>query len=159
MKITIRKKHLSSLSSLLVLSLIQPSANAETSNTTTSSTPIYDSQPSSEDRSSVKGIVLKNAYRSHSNLRTGATEVKHIVYKGNISQAFEDYHAAKKQLEEQYQDRVDQALDEYEQNLKLSANTEAQTLQAKEDARSVLAQLKLQHKANQEALKLKFHIS
>lgn len=157
MKIMIRKKRLGSLSSLLVLSLIQPSANAEENNTSTSNTLTYNAQFSDEDRSA-KNVVLKAAYRSHGNFSTISEDVKHVAFKSHISQTFEDYYTAQNRLEENFQDKFDQILDEYEENLKLAANTQ-QTLQAKENAKAVLAEIKQQHKANQEALKLKFQIS
>lgn len=158
MKISLCKKHLGSLSSLLLLSLIQPSANAEAHNTGSSSTPIYDAQSSDEERA-VKGIVLRTAYHSYGSLNISAGELKHVAYKSNISQAFEQYYAARNELEEHYQDKIDQVLDEYEQNLKLAANVEQQTQQAKQSAKCVLAELKQQHQENQAALKLKYHIS
>lgn len=158
MKIVVRKKHLSSLSSLLVLTLMQPAANAEVSDTKLSSTPRYEASSAEQERL-VKGLPLKTAYRSHGNLNTRVGELKHFAYKDNISKAFDDYNLAKNKLEEHYQDKVDQLLDEYERSLKIASDAEGEIMLAKEKAESMLAKLKQQHRAKQEALKLKYHIS
>lgn len=161
MKITLRKKHLGSLSSLLMLTLVQPSANAEVYNSNTPNTLAYETQSSDEDSPS-QSVILKSAYRSNGGLiNVNADDLKHFAYKTDISKAFDEYFSALNELEERYQDKVDKVLDQYEQSLKLASNvsSENQIELFKGDAKCMLAKLKQQHRANQEALKLKYHIS
>ncbi|MBJ7550058.1 hypothetical protein [Marinomonas ostreistagni] len=162
MKIVIKKKHLGSLSSLLVLSLAQTPANAEEqSNRITSPSSIANLARSGEEQN--KAIILKASQDLTTKLSLNSPRLHLISYKANISKAFDGYYKELNALEEHYQDKVDKALDDYEDSLKLvSMNTSSDSLtsqQAKFNAKCVLAKLKKEHKTDQQALKDKYHIS
>ncbi|SBS28507.1 hypothetical protein MAQ5080_01117 [Marinomonas aquimarina] len=155
MKIIIRKKHLGSLSSLLMLSLFHPSASAETDNNAARNAPSYAVHSANEIQLDRDTTALKVHWHTSGALHPQSSDMQHVAYKTDISKAFNEYYLALHALEEDYQDKVDDVLDEYEQNVKT-----AQLLQqAKKSAQCLLTKLKQQHHADREALKLKHHIS
>ena len=162
MKIVIKKKHLGPLSSLLVLSLAQTPANAEEPLSRATSSFWFANQARSDEEQD-KVITLKASQDLTSKPALHTPHVHYISYKANVSQAFDGYYKELNALEENYQDKVDKALDDYEASLKLvSMNTSSDTLtsqQAKFNAKCVLAKLKKEHKTDQQALKDKYHIS
>lgn len=162
MKILIRKKRLSSLSSLLVLTLLQPTANATESRITSTPAAYENSSEEADDKHQVKPQFLNTtAYRSYGSLKVPVSELQHLAYKNDISQVFDAYHAELEALEEGYQDNVDHVLDQYEADLKLARyqGKEEQEVEAKLCAERMLAALKQQRNLKRQALRSKFHIT
>ncbi|WP_425641351.1 hypothetical protein ACPUEK_15470 [Marinomonas gallaica] len=162
MKLIIRKKQLGSLSSILVLSLFQPSASADEALSTSTSSG-YETYLEERPIEASDYKALPSAYRVHSRLTRDASDSGHYAYKANISQVFDDYYQALEKLEEHYQDNIDDVLDHYESELrmaKLEPNYELrQTSEAKQRARANLKSLKQKHFLKRAELEKKFHIS
>ncbi|MCO4786059.1 hypothetical protein [Marinomonas atlantica] len=162
MKLIIPKKQLGSLSSILMLSLFQPSASAdETLSTSTSSG--YETYLEERPIETSAYKAPPSAYRVHSRLTHDASDIGHYTYKANISQVFDDYHQALEQLEEHYQDGIDNILDQYESELRLvqlePSYDPHQISAAKQNARKNLKILKQKHISKRAELEYRLHVS
>lgn len=162
MKLIIRKKQLGSLSSILMLSLFQPSASADETLTTSASSG-YETYLEERPLQASDDKTLMSTYRVNSRLTRNVSDISHYTYKANISQVFDNYYQALNQLEEHYQDNIDDVLDHYESELrmaKLEPSYELrQTSEAKQRARASLKSLKQEHFLKRAALEKKFNIS
>lgn len=159
MKIVIRKKHLGSLSSLLVLSLFQPSASAEENALFSFSN---DYEVTANDLPINKTLPALAHQPNPALTPKMGMDIPMAVYKTSITRAFDEYQQALTALEETYQDRVDLILDKYEQQLldvQNSHNEIALIAEAKQSADAQLEQLKLEQQDKRQALQLQYHIS
>lgn len=161
MKIIIWTKRFGSASSLLLLSLLQPAANA---NEADSSGP---NQPSIE--SSITTSLPHNL--SYTQLPLSRqfvpsdfdinAKVNPLTVKQQISDTFTAYYQAAEKLEESYQDHVDQVLDVYEAEIDQARQRgdEASITQAKFEADQKLDHLRTMRDTQRTALQGHFNIS
>lgn len=147
MKLFIRKKQLGSLCSFLVLTLFQPEAVAEESES--SNLLVADEIQVDTTHRLTKERILSPRHR--------------LVSEANNKYSFTKFHHALEQLEEQHQDKIDAALDTYEEHIKFAKtnpqNEQVLILQAKQNAQYALSELKTEHRTNQELLKRRFLLS
>ena len=161
MKIVIWTKRLGSASSLLLLSLLQPTASANTADSNTSNQPSYESSITTSLQQTLSHTQLPPSHPFFQSDFDVHAKINPLTVKQQITYTFTAYYQAAEKLEEAYQDHVDQVLDLYETEIDQARQRgdDVSIAQAKHNADKKLDQLRVVRDNERMALQSRFNIS
>ncbi|MBM6551790.1 hypothetical protein [Marinomonas ostreistagni] len=160
MKINIRNKRLGTASSLLMLSLLQPPAQASEVDCDSSFVPLSQATSTPLQHHLSQHTANEHTWQ-YRPVNSAQGELTGYTFKTNITDTFTAYHDALDALEESYQDNVDEVLDSYEATIAdaRAIGDEQGVLLAKAKTDRQLSALKQERDQKRFALQMQYNIS